>query len=77
MPEVANIPALARVPEGHYAQWVNACIAGHGKNNLSSSFDYAGMLTTILMGNWHCAANNKDSAGKFTGRRNYCGTLQI
>lgn len=48
-----NVPkTLARVPEGHYVQWVNACIAGYGKNKLSSSFDYAGPLTeTILMGN--------------------------
>lgn len=48
-----NVPkTIARVPEGHYLQWVNACIAGYGKNELSSSFDYAGPLTeTILMGN--------------------------
>lgn len=48
-----NVPkTIARVPEGHYVQWVNACIAGYGKNELSSSFDYAGPLTeTILMGN--------------------------
>ena len=43
---------LARVPEGHYVQWVNACIAGYGKNQLSSPFEYAGPLTeAILMGN--------------------------
>jgi hypothetical protein len=43
---------LARVPEGHYVQWVNACIAGYGKNELSSPFEIAGPLTeTILMGN--------------------------
>ncbi len=48
-----NVPkTIARVPEGHYVQWVNACIAGYGKKELSSSFDYAGPLTeTILMGN--------------------------
>ena len=48
-----NVPkTLVRVPEGHYAQWVNACIAGYGKNELSSPFEYAGPLTeTILMGN--------------------------
>ena len=33
-------------------QWVNSCIAGFGKKELSSPFDYAGPLTeTILMGN--------------------------
>ena len=72
MPEVANIPkTLARVPEGHYAQWVNACIAGYGKNSLSSSFDYAGPLTeTILMGNLALRSwQYKDAAGKFTGRK--------
>lgn len=38
--------------EGHYAQWVEACIAGYGKTELSSSFDLAGPLTEgLLMGN--------------------------
>jgi hypothetical protein len=44
-----------RVPEGsggHYKQWVEGCIAGYGKNELSSSFDIAGPLTEmILIGN--------------------------
>ncbi len=49
----ANVPkTIARVPEGHYVQWVNACIAGYGKKELSAPFDIAGPLTeTILMGN--------------------------
>ena len=52
MQEINVKQTLARVPEGHYVQWVNACIAGFGKNELSSSFDYAGPLTeSILMGN--------------------------
>ncbi|MGV8879397.1 MAG: Gfo/Idh/MocA family protein [Sphingobacteriaceae bacterium] len=43
---------LARVPEGHYQQWVNACIAGHGKATTSSPFEYAGPFTeSILIGN--------------------------
>jgi len=48
-----NVPQVKkRVPEGHYVQWVNACLAGYGKNETSSSFDYAGPLTeSILMGN--------------------------
>jgi hypothetical protein len=50
--EVNVKETLARVPEGHYVQWVNACIAGYGKNKVSSPFEYAGPLTeTILMGN--------------------------
>ncbi len=53
MENTKNVPkTLARVPEGHYLQWVNACKAGYGKNKLSSSFDFAGPLTeAILMGN--------------------------
>ena len=62
---------IARVPEGHYLQWVNACIAGHGKKQLSSSFDYAGPLTeTILMGNLALRSwNIKNDKGAFTGRK--------
>jgi hypothetical protein len=38
--------------EGHYAQWVEACLAGYGKAELSSPFDLAGPLTeSVLMGN--------------------------
>jgi predicted dehydrogenase len=43
---------IKRVPEGHYLQWVNACIAGYGNAETSSPFEYAGPLTeSILMGN--------------------------
>lgn len=43
---------IKRVPEGHYIQWVNACIAGYGKSETSSPFSYAGPFTeSILMGN--------------------------
>jgi hypothetical protein len=66
---------VERVPggqEGHYAQWVNACIAGYGKGKTSSHFDYAGPLTeTVLFANlalrsWYL----KDAAGKsFPGRK--------
>src|SRR5687767_3277560 len=43
---------LARVKEGHYLQWVNACIAGHGNAKTSSPFEYAGPFTeSILIGN--------------------------
>ena len=72
MSEAAKVPqTLARVPEGHYHQWVNACIAGYGKNELSSPFDYAGPLTeTILMGNLALRSYNlKDSNGKHSGRK--------
>lgn len=51
-----NVPVtIKRVPNGmggHYDQWVEGCIAGYGKTELSSSFDIAGPLTEIvLMGN--------------------------
>jgi predicted dehydrogenase len=50
--EVSVPKTLPRVPEGHYVQWVNACLAGFGTNQVSSPFEYAGPLTeTILMGN--------------------------
>lgn len=46
---------LARVPgaqDGHYTQWVDACLAGYGKMELSSPFEYAGPFTeAVLMGN--------------------------
>lgn len=43
---------IARVPEGHYVQWVNACIDGYGKGKTSSPFEFAGPFTeSILMGN--------------------------
>jgi hypothetical protein len=41
-----------RVPggaEGHYAQWVEACLAGYGKKEVSSPFEIAGPLTELLL----------------------------
>jgi hypothetical protein len=49
-----KLPAetIKRVPEGHYIQWVNACIAGYGNAKTSSPFEYAGPFTeSILIGN--------------------------
>jgi len=68
----ANVPqTLARVPEGHYVQWVNACIAGYGKNQVSSPFEYAGPLTeTILMGNLALRSwNIREGKNGFPGRK--------
>ena len=42
----------ARVKDGangHYAQWVNAAIAGYGKQEVSSPFEIAGPLTEALL----------------------------
>jgi predicted dehydrogenase len=71
MTEVSVPKTLARVPEGHYVQWVNACIAGFGKKELSSSFDYSGPLTeAVLMGNLALRAwNIKNQQGRFIGRK--------
>lgn len=53
--EVNVAQTIKRVPngaEGHYAQWVEACLAGYGKMEVSSPFEIAGPLTeTVLMGN--------------------------
>jgi predicted dehydrogenase len=43
---------LPRVKEGHYLQWVNACIDGREKVQMSSPFEYAGPVSeSILIGN--------------------------
>jgi predicted dehydrogenase len=50
-----TIKRVAKGAEGHYAQWVEACIAGYGSDeqkNISSPFSIAGPLTeTVLMSN--------------------------
>ena len=56
MKEVTLPPqTLPRIPnreEGHYTQWVDACLMGYGKMELSSPFEYAGPFTeAVLMGN--------------------------
>jgi hypothetical protein len=51
--EIATVPkTLKRVPEGHYVDWVNACLAGYGNHEVSSPFEYAGPFTeAVIMGN--------------------------
>ncbi len=77
--ETLNIPeTIARVPdENHYLQWVNACIAGHGKGVTSSPFEYAAPFTeSILIGNlalrsWMLRDNPtaKRTVDKYNGRK--------
>jgi predicted dehydrogenase len=69
----ATIP---RVPEGHYLQWVNACIAGHGNGKTSSPFEFAGPFTeSILIGNLAIRSylmpnpKAKDGDPKYAGRK--------
>lgn len=54
--EVKVPQTIARVTggaeTGHYVQWVEACLAGYGKMEVSSPFETAGPMTeSILMGN--------------------------
>lgn len=56
MKEVAmpspTLPRVAGGEAGHYTQWVDACMKGYGKMELSSPFEYAGPFTeAVLMGN--------------------------
>ncbi len=44
--EYARVPGQA---DGHYGQWVEACIAGYGKKEVSSGFEVAGPLTEALL----------------------------
>ena len=68
-------PTLARVPEGHYLQWVNACIAGYGNAKTSSPFEYAGPFTeSILIGNlairsWSLETKNAKGEIENPGRK--------
>ncbi len=73
-----NLPAetIKRVPEGHYLQWVNACMAGYGNAKTSSSFEYAGPFTeSILIGNLAIRSflmqnpNGKGRNDKWLGRK--------
>jgi hypothetical protein len=75
--EVKVKQKYTRVPDGangHYAQWVEACIAGYGKKELSSPFEIAGPLTeSLLMANLAIRANDirtpKDNGGfNYPGR---------
>ncbi|MET3114719.1 putative dehydrogenase [Pedobacter sp. CG_S7] len=50
--EVRVKQSIERVPggvDGHYWSWVEACIAGYGKKELSSPFEIAGPLTETLL----------------------------
>jgi hypothetical protein len=66
---------LPRVPEGHYLQWVNACMKGYGQAELSSPFEYAGPMTeAILMGNlairsYNLRIKNQKGQNTYPGRK--------
>lgn len=47
-----TIPRIAGAQAGHYTQWVEACMKGYGKMEISSPFEFAGPMTeAVLMGN--------------------------
>jgi len=52
--------------DGHWWQWVDACIAGYGNAEVDSPFvGYAGPLTeTVLMGNLLLRSFNLQAKGK-------------
>jgi predicted dehydrogenase len=56
--------------DGHWWQWVDACIAGYGNAEVDSPFvGYAGPLTeTVLMGNLLLRSFNWHEKGKTPGR---------
>src|SRR5829696_1272905 len=72
--EVKVKQKLQRVPngaEGHYAQWVEACIAGYGKKEVSSPFEIAGPVTeALLMANLAIRGNDIRVARK-DGRQGF------
>jgi len=44
-----KISRVFKGEEGHYAQWVEACIAGYGNKEVSSPFEIAGPVTEALL----------------------------
>ncbi len=76
MPELEALPkTLKRIPEGHYVDWVNACMKGYGNAEVSSPFEYAGPFTeAVLMGNlairsYQYQLKNKKGDISYPGRK--------
>jgi predicted dehydrogenase len=44
-----KIPRVPQGANGHYAQWVEGCIAGYGNKEMSSPFEIGGPLTEALL----------------------------
>lgn len=54
---------------GHYAQWVEACIAGYGKKEVSAPFEISGPLTeALLMANLAIRGADLRVDGNYPGR---------
>lgn len=74
MKEVAfpkqSIPRIPGGEAGHYTEWVDACVAGYGKKQLSSPFEYAGPFTeAVLMGNLAIRSYSMKTDKGFPGRK--------
>jgi predicted dehydrogenase len=72
MGEVEALPkTLKRIPEGHYVDWVNACMKGYGNAECASSFDYAGPFTeAVIMGNLAIRSYQlQDKSKNYPGRK--------
>ncbi|MFF5381401.1 Gfo/Idh/MocA family protein [Pedobacter suwonensis] len=73
--DIKVAPKYARVPDGangHYKQWVEAAIAGYGKQEVSSPFEIAGPLTeALLMAN--LAIRSFDVQKTVNGKTSYPG----
>lgn len=75
--EAKTVPeTIKRVTEGHYLQWVNACIAGYGNAETSSDFSYAGpFVESILIANLAIRShglknpNAKGAEDRYPGRQ--------
>jgi len=68
-----DLPRVAGGISGHYAQWVEGCIAGYGKKEMSSPFEKAAPLTeALLMANLAIRAHDvqvlKEGKASFPGR---------
>ncbi len=65
-----SLPRIEGAEAGHYTTWVDACLAGYGKMQLSSPFEYAGPFTeAVLMGNLALRSYAMRDANGYPGRK--------
>src|SRR5690606_15012432 len=60
---------VANEAKGHQAQWVDACLAGYGKKEVSAPIDISGPLTeALLMANLAIRGADLNIDGKYPAR---------
>ncbi|MFZ9504525.1 MAG: Gfo/Idh/MocA family protein [Cyclobacteriaceae bacterium] len=65
-----TIPRVEGQEAGHYTQWVEACLAGYGKMQVSSPFEFAGPFTeAVLMGNLAIRSYSMKENNQYPGRK--------